>query len=200
MEKSNLRKLFKSKRLVLSQKQVDSYSKLIAQNFSKNLLPKITNFSQKKIAFYLPANNEVNPSFILNEVSKTNLIALPRIALDTKVLEFRKYLIGDKLERNSLYKNLFEPQKTSEYLVPDLVFTPLLAFDYNCNRLGMGGGFYDSTISFFRSRGVPVIFIGLAYQIQQYKKIPVDDNDQALDFIVSDNEIFSSQQLYRLLP
>lgn len=192
MEKSSLRKIFRSKRLSLSQKQVDSHSKLIAQNFGKNLLPRITNFSQKKIALYLPANNEVNPSFILNQIAKTNLIALPRIVHGTKVLEFRRYLIGDQLERNSLYKNLFEPQATSEQLVPDLVFTPLLAFDHNCNRLGMGGGFYDSTISFFRSKGVSIIFVGLAYQIQQYKKIPVEDNDQSLDFIVSENEIFSS--------
>ena len=30
----------------------------------------------------------------------------------------------------------------------DLIFMPLVGFDKNKNRLGMGGGFYDKTLSF----------------------------------------------------
>ena len=51
----------------------------------------------------------------------------------------------------------------------DLVLVPLLGFDLNFNRVGMGGGYYDRAFSFLKNRRSyfrPKL-VGLAYSSQQ---------------------------------
>lgn len=196
MNKSEIRKLFFAKRLELSAEEVLQKSKLIAENFIKNLLPKINNFSEKKLAFYIPVNNEVDPKLIINFCENLgNVIALPKIAGNYSsqglVLDFKEYKVGDELIKNSSYKKLLEPKTENKNITPDIIFTPLVAFDKNCNRIGMGGGFYDATINFFRKNNPKLISIGLGFELQMYQKIPIEKLDSNLDFIVSENIITS---------
>ena len=67
---------------------------------------------------------------------------------------------------------------------------PLLAFVELGNRLGYGGGFYDRTIAAFRAQNPELITIGLAYEGQKIAHVPVDDYDQKLDMIVTDQKIY----------
>ena len=39
----------------------------------------------------------------------------------------------------------------------DVILMPLVGFDKHKNRLGMGGGFYDKTLSFHRGYGMNLI-------------------------------------------
>ncbi len=75
----------------------------------------------------------------------------------------------------------------------DLIFMPLVAFDAAGQRLGMGGGFYDRTLS---ARGHRKIFrkprlIGIAHEFQKVEKIPADAWDVPLDGILTNERFYA---------
>ncbi len=75
-----------------------------------------------------------------------------------------------------------------EWLEPDLLIVPLLAFDATGLRLGYGGGFYDRTIA--RLRGMASVrAIGIGYAAQQVDAVPADETDQRLDAVVTEAEL-----------
>jgi 5-formyltetrahydrofolate cyclo-ligase len=77
---------------------------------------------------------------------------------------------------------LTQPSATAEIVRPNLVLTPLLAFDARGRRLGYGKGHYDRAIAALRSTG-RVFYLGLAYAQQQADVIPVDRHDVLLDWV-----------------
>jgi 5-formyltetrahydrofolate cyclo-ligase len=199
MNKSAIRQIYKLKRLELTTNEVQEKSKIIAENFIKNLLPKISGFSDKKLAFYIAANNEVDPIFIIKHCQDLgNIIALPKIVPNSLILDFKSYKIGDKLYPNHIYPKLFEPEKQNQTIIADIIFVPLVAFDKNCNRIGMGGGFYDATINYYKKnlwqnhkQTHHQTFIGLAYDWQNFSEIPQETSDQNLNYIVCEKNIIS---------
>jgi 5-formyltetrahydrofolate cyclo-ligase len=78
-----------------------------------------------------------------------------------------------------------EPSTEADDVVPDLVLAPLLAFDDTGGRLGYGGGFYDRTLRELRSAG-EVIAVGVGYQAQRVAEVPSGDDDETLDWIVTE--------------
>ena len=60
-------------------------------------------------------------------------------------------------------------------------------YDKNLNRIGYGGGFYDRYIKKIK-KNKKIITIGLAYSFQKVKKIPVNEYDIKLDFIVTEKK------------
>ncbi len=73
----------------------------------------------------------------------------------------------------------------------DWVLVPLLAFDRRGNRLGMGGGFYDRSLAFRRSRRhwVRPRLIGVAHALQEHPSLPHQPWDVPLDAILTEREL-----------
>ena len=69
----------------------------------------------------------------------------------------------------------------------DIIMTPLVAFDSEGQRLGMGGGFYDRTLSQHQIKKVQTI--GLAHDCQYVPQLPVEVWDIPLNCIVSPSYI-----------
>lgn len=67
----------------------------------------------------------------------------------------------------------------------DLVIVPTLGFDRSGNRIGWGIGYYDKFLSQNNCRSK----IGLAYSFSELEKIPIEDHDQKLDAIITEEEI-----------
>ena len=67
-----------------------------------------------------------------------------------------------------------------------LVFTPLVAFDSQGNRIGMGGGYYDRTFDRSRCRVKHTHLTGLAYQFQEVGLLKAEPWDTPLAAIVTD--------------
>ena len=75
----------------------------------------------------------------------------------------------------------------------DVIFAPLVGFDTNGYRLGMGGGYYDRTLAFLalRANFRRPHFIGLAYAFQQISAVPHQKHDVQLEAVVTDAGCFS---------
>lgn len=115
------------------------------------------------------------------------------------------YLIFQRYQEDTPMKlNQFkipEPVLNCAELLPvaalDIICTPLVAFDAQGNRLGMGGGFYDRTLSQITSEQPAqqvnakpkTTLIGLAHHCQQVAQIPVEVWDIPLPLIVTPTQV-----------
>lgn len=73
-----------------------------------------------------------------------------------------------------------------------LVLLPLVGFDARCNRIGMGGGFYDRSFAFLRGRRCwrRPLLVGLAHECQRVDAIKPRPWDLPLDAVVSERRIY----------
>jgi 5-formyltetrahydrofolate cyclo-ligase len=80
----------------------------------------------------------------------------------------------------------------------DLVISPLVAFDTNGNRLGMGAGYYDKCFSFLLQRRMwrKPRMVGFAYEFQREDMLAPQPWDVPLDCIITDETIhFPKRQI-----
>ncbi len=150
-----------------------------------NFLKKKVNLKYKIIGGYYPVNYEIDDLEILREFEKKKIkIALPVIKKNFK-LKFVKCSLKDPFIINQY--GIPEPKKNKE-IYPDILLVPLVAFDKKLNRLGYGGGYYDRYIEYIKKRK-KIIAIGLAFDFQEYKSIPITKFDQKLNYILTNKNI-----------
>lgn len=112
--------------------------------------------------------------------------ALPVIQPDSKILKFA--LWDGQAELAPGAYGIMQPRISgkTEWIEPDILIVPLLAFDRKGYRLGQGGGYYDATINALRQRK-SVLAVGLAYAAQAVLfNLPVEEHDEPLDWIVTE--------------
>ena len=142
-------------------------------------------FFNKKIGGYFPINCELDDLNLLKQFEqKGYLICLPVIRKNHQMY-FSKWSYGDPLKINDL--GIPEPVVKKKVL-PDIFLVPMVAFDFKRNRLGYGGGYYDTFIKKI-NKIKKNIKIGLAFSFQKIKKIPMSKHDQSLDYVVTDKYI-----------
>ena len=145
-----------------------------------NILKK-NNVSGKIIGGYYPYNYEIDILQILEKFEQKKFtITLPKIMKNAQ-MNFFQWSINDPLAINKF--GIPEPI-SKKVKFPDILLVPLVAFDKNLNRVGYGGGFYDRYIEKIRKRK-KVVTIGFAYSFQKVKKIPTNNYDIKLDFIIT---------------
>ncbi|MFL1780724.1 5-formyltetrahydrofolate cyclo-ligase family protein [Candidatus Hepatincolaceae symbiont of Richtersius coronifer] len=143
-------------------------------------------------AGFYPIKHEANCLPILAYLRTQKLsVALPSVQ-DTLVLKFKSYNPTDELIEGAF--GIKEPNHEKFHL-PQIIIAPLLAFDKQGNRLGYGKGYYDHTLHYYNSINHKVVYIGLAYEIQNYSKyfhyLPVDSKDIPLNYVVTEKDFIS---------
>jgi len=192
--KSTFRALYKSKRSQLTSDEITEKSQKINQNFINNLLPKILEKNHQALfSLYISDGHEVLTNLIAAHfLNKKINFSYPKIIKQHHHLDFVLSEQNQVFAPNSIYPKILEP-KDGKKVLPDFLILPLLAFDANLMRLGMGGGFFDRTIAFLKSNK-KIITIGLAYDFQRSRSLLMHHKtDQSLDFIVSESDIISSK-------
>tara|TARA_B110000438_G_scaffold129157_1_gene125492 strand:- start:2267 stop:2848 length:582 start_codon:yes stop_codon:yes gene_type:complete len=123
---------------------------------------------------------------ILQENKKT--LCLP-IVLDDNIgrLCFKSFKNGEKLSPGKY--GVKEPIEGSFYL-PEIIFTPCLAYDLEGFRLGYGGGFYDKTIEYFESLNHNFLTVGFAFDDQKIKKVAHNKFDKKLNYILTEKQLY----------
>jgi len=134
------------------------------------------------VAGYLPIRTEADPLAAMTALCFANRVVVPVVIGAGRPLEFREWTPGCRLEEGSF--GVMIPVD-GQALVPDLLITPLVAFDRRLFRLGYGGGFYDRTLEHLRARG-PAFALGFAYSAQCLDDLPLEPTDQPLDAVVTE--------------
>ncbi len=149
----------------------------------------------QRIAFYQVADGEINPRLLRDlALTEGKSCFLPVVSPDNpEFISFAPY--DDKTELIENQWGIEEPPMP-EVLVPptdfDVVFVPLVGFNEQCFRMGMGMGFYDRTFSFkiFNRRSRPLL-VGLAHESQLVTgAFPVEGWDVRLDVVATDKKIY----------
>ena len=146
----------------------------------------------KHLAIYWPADGEPD----LRQIRVLRHPRSPRRQLLLPVLTQNQRLrFAPWHQRTALHANRFgipEPRvRPGQLLRPlqlDAVLMPLVGFDDQGNRLGMGGGFYDRSFAFrhARRRWRKPLLIGVAFELQRCPPLPKETWDVPLDGIVTE--------------
>jgi 5-formyltetrahydrofolate cyclo-ligase len=108
--------------------------------------------------------------------------------LHGKLLRFAPWRPGQALTSNryGIPEPDVHPDDTLAAEAMALVVTPLVGFDAQARRLGMGGGWYDRSFAFRHQHSAPPWLVGVGFSIQQVPALPVEDWDVAVDAICTE--------------
>lgn len=158
-----------------------------AQLFWEHLNPP----TDKVIAAYWPVGREFDVRPIMDDLLKSgHKLALPVCPKGKRVMKFVPWHDGDELVQNAYRVPEPKIDEQTEYVLPDILLMPMLAFDRRGYRLGQGGGHYDATLAHLRSEK-EVLAVGVGYGEQAVLfNLPIEDHDQKLDMVITPGRVF----------
>lgn len=155
----------------------------------------------RRIAAYWPSDSELDPRPLVQAaIARGKVTYLPVLRrrfgpTHGESLWFVRFVPGQRL-----YPNRFkipEPKARGRHLRLaqrlDLILVPLVGFDADANRIGMGGGYYDRTLAYLNARQHwrrPRL-IGLAHDCQRLPRIEPAPWDVPLDAVVTEMRRYS---------
>lgn len=208
-DKATLRKQLRARRAaVLPAQRHKAARQLLRLALQQRLLSR-----RRRIGFYLPTKNEIDILPVLRMALRMGvtcyLPVLPRRALvntGRRALWFscignqpadldpgrpgwrnNRYAIPEYLPRGV-------PKVRAQQL--DLLLTPLLGFDRQGWRIGMGGGYYDASLAFLlrRRHWHKPHRVGVAYAAQEVVRAPHDAWDVPLDAVLTEREFIHTRR------
>jgi 5-formyltetrahydrofolate cyclo-ligase len=138
----------------------------------------------------------VNPDFAQQKVrelvlkqGKILIMATPK--LKKGYLKINPEDVKGKEEKASTIAGAFKyGKKLKELLKPDLIITGCVAVSKNdFYRLGKGGGYGDEEINMLFKKFGKIPVITTVHDLQIVEKVPHDENDTKVDYIVTPNKI-----------
>lgn len=140
------------------------------------------------ISAYMPIRTEVSPLPTMERMhARGRRICVPVIVGEGLPLEFHEWTPDAEMVEGAF--GAYIP-KDAEVLQPDIVITPLLAFDPHGYRMGYGGGFYDRSfeqLTAFKQ----VQAVGFAYSDQEVLLVPREATDFPLNAVITEKGILS---------
>ena len=164
-----------------------------AQGLDKEANAQLTAFLKKQdadlvIAAYMPIRTEVSPLPTMERmVARGRKVCVPVVMEMEQPLEFHQWTPETEMV-GGLF-GAFIP-KHGVKMIPDIVITPLLAFDAHGYRMGYGGGFYDRSFEQL-SAMKDVQAIGYAYSDQEVLLVPRETTDFPLNAVITEKGILT---------
>ena len=181
--KKNLRLRIKQKLRDLNfeekKKRDDSVVEQMNQFFHSHIIP--SNHQSLTVGVFYPLNDEVYwPSGFLD----TLRLAFPEV--DGRNMFFRQCGLEELVEIKQFGQQMRVPGQGSPKVKPDIIIVPGIAFDESGNRLGRGGGFYDSYLRHFKGTKM-----GICKDMQLVDELPIEGHDVKVDFVCTESKIIS---------
>lgn len=164
--------------------------------FDEQIFNRITDFSVFKNASmifgYCSTGAEADTWQIISYCLNTGKrIAVPKTYSENQMIFYE--ILDRETELKKGYMDIYEPcGKALERKIEkaDLVLVPGCAFDYSFKRMGYGKGFYDR---YFASHEY-MVKVGITYKQQVFDSIPSDIHDIAMDYIITEKEIWTREK------
>lgn len=133
------------------------------------------------VASYVPVGSEADPSPLARAAVEAGcVLALPHITNRRGPMRFLAWETEAALVAGPF--GLSQPAAHAIELRPDIILTPLVAFDARLERLGQGAGYYDRAFERFPDAWR----IGVAWSIQQVDGLPTELWDVPLYAVVTE--------------
>jgi len=189
-----LRQQLRQARRALSATQRRHAAEQAARRLAR--LPRFRN--ARRIAAYIASDGELDPMPLVERAwSLGKQVYLPvLLPVGGRRLWFAPWEPDDLLLRNryGIPEPAHAPWTRISPHILDLVLTPLVGFDAQGHRLGMGGGYYDRTFAFLRSHRCwrhPHL-IGLAHECQRVEALTPNPWDVPLEGVVTETNWYPS--------
>ncbi|MGB3752575.1 MAG: 5-formyltetrahydrofolate cyclo-ligase [Parerythrobacter sp.] len=184
--KSQLRTKMRAVRDAAVAAQPAGLRALLFRHPPKAILDRIA--SDAVVSIYSATGNEApSDAYAAFFAEARHRVARPFFADKGSVMEFAVSL--DPIGNSDLEPGpwgALQPTRSSERVVPDVHFVPLLAFTADGGRLGQGGGHYDR---WFGDNKRSQAF-ALAWDEQQVERLPLEPHDIAMDAIITPTRIY----------
>lgn len=153
----------------------------------------------RHIALYLPNDGEIDPRLLMREAQRRGKATyLPSLQPWPRTrMKFQRVRPNERLIRNRF--GIAEPARTAKGHRPvwalDMLIMPLVGFDEQGGRLGMGGGFYDRSLAFLarrKNRHKPTL-LGVAHECQKVDRIPLEPWDIPVHATISDRRWYQGK-------
>jgi 5-formyltetrahydrofolate cyclo-ligase len=188
MDKVALRRQLRIRRMAIGESfRHSASSSLVGLALRHHLLAR-----RRRIGIYIPSGSEIDVLPLLDRAlamrARCYLPLIPRRG--SKRMWFTQ--MGDRpawvLNRFGIpeYRHPLAKRVRAHDL--DLLFMPLLGFDARGFRLGMGGGYYDASLSYLKrfQRWRRPWLVGVAFSLQQVERVPSDPWDIPLDAVLTE--------------
>lgn len=142
----------------------------------------------KRIALYMHSSGEISLNTLWETAPKHGKYCyFPKLTADKRLL-FLPATLRTEFKPNRYH--ILEPDVDDSLAIApadlEVVFLPLLGFDLECNRLGMGAGYYDKTFAGIKRP----LMVGVAYEFQHQLSIPTQEWDVPLDRIITEKRTY----------
>ena len=142
-------------------------------------------FKNKIVGSYYPINFETDTSQVMKMFKQKGYkLSLPVISSKYD-MNFYTWNLNDPLYVNKY--GIPEP-KSKIKVIPSILLIPMVAYDKRLNRLGYGGGYYDRFLEKYEKKNI--LKIGLAITCQEVKKLPTNNFDKKMDYILTEKKLY----------
>ena len=191
MDQQQLRRHFLNARAALSAAQRDAAADAVSEHLLQ--LPQLQ--QPRVVGSYFSVRAEL-PTQHLNQrlIDAGHQLALPVLhPINRGHLLFLSLTESTRWVHNQY--NIPEPELQAQHVVPlqqlQILLVPLVGFDSHGNRMGMGGGFYDRTLSGWRNGLYPALLpIGLALDCQHVEQLPNNPWDVPLPMVITPSKVW----------
>lgn len=138
----------------------------------------------KTVMFFVSFNSEVHTHEMIKNSLGKKTVAVPKITgheiEPSLIIDFDNLVPAGKF-------GILEPIEAMKIACKsiDLVLVPGIAFDLEGHRIGYGFGYYDK----FLNKVPKAVKIGLCFDFQIVEKIPKEEHDVPVDFIVTEERV-----------
>lgn len=181
-----LRKTLRQRRRALTPHQQQRASRVLAHTLKK--LPPLK--SARHIAAYVASDGEINPALFLRWAQRQGKTIWLPVICDKHPLGMRFMAAPRPAVRGGWRRNrhgIPEP-RTRHQISPrklDVLLMPLVGFDAQGNRLGMGGGYYDRLLQSLAHLPRKPRCLGLAHRCQQVPALVNAAWDRPVDTVIA---------------